>query len=69
MVNLASDQSQSKWICEKTVAAITGLSTSTLQKDRHHHRGIAYSKVGRSVRYAYDDVVAYMHAKKITFAA
>ncbi len=44
------------WLTEKEAAAMTGLSVSTLQKQRFYHRGIPYSKVGRSVRYSVHDV-------------
>ncbi|MFV0420810.1 helix-turn-helix domain-containing protein [Oleidesulfovibrio sp.] len=53
------------WLTEREVAEITGLSISTLQKQRLFCRGIPYSKVGKSVRYAYDDVMAFMWAARI----
>lgn len=55
-----------KWISEKDVAALTGISVSTLQKDRFYERGIPYFKIGRSVRYALSDVESFMAAKRIT---
>ncbi len=48
------------WITEKEVARLTGISISTLQKQRFYRKGISYSKVGRSVRYALKDVESYM---------
>lgn len=56
------------WLEEKQVAKITGLSTSTLQKHRFQRRGIPYSKVGRSVRYAKSDVEAFMVSNLINFS-
>ncbi len=54
-----------KWLSEKVVAELTGLSVSTLQKHRFKGRGIPYSKIGRAVRYAMADVVTYMEEHKI----
>lgn len=53
------------WLTEKEAAAMTGLSVSTLQKQRFYHRGIPYAKIGRSVRYSSYDVQAYMQAHLI----
>jgi len=53
------------WLTEREVSGITGLSVSTLQKQRLYSRGIPYSKIGKSVRYAYDDVMAFMWAARI----
>lgn len=54
-----------KWLKESEVAAITGLSVSTLQKMRHFRHGPNYTKIGRCVRYADADVDAYMAAHQI----
>ena len=56
-----------KWIDEKPVTEITGLSISTLQKDRFYRRGIPYSKIGKSCRYRLADVEAFMEAHRISF--
>lgn len=56
----SSEILQEKWINEKQVAEITGLSCSTLQKQRHHGIGIPYSKLGSSVRYSIKVVQAFM---------
>lgn len=54
------------WLTEKSVAKMTGISVSTLQKQRFHGKGIPYSKVGgKSVRYSFQDVMDYMEAQKI----
>ncbi len=55
----------SQWLTEKKVASITGLSLSTLQKHRFYGRGIAYSKIGRAVRYREADVISFMESKKV----
>lgn len=59
---------ENKWLTEQQVSEMTGLSRSTLQKQRFYRKdGIAYSKLGRSVRYLRSDVEAYMKSRKITF--
>ena len=55
----------SHWLTEKQVAKETNLSLSKLRQDRHKCRGITYSKIGRSVRYAWEDVKSYMSEKRI----
>ena len=55
------------WLTEKEAAAMTGLSVSTLQKQRFYHRGIPYAKIGRSVRYAYADIETFMAERRICF--
>ena len=42
------------------VANLTGLSRETLAQWRSQRRGIPYLKIGRSVRYAFADVQAYL---------
>lgn len=56
---------QNTWLSEKEVAQLTGISVSTLQKNRFYRRGIPYSKVGRLVRYALKDVEAYLWAHQV----
>ena len=60
---------QATWLSEKAVAQLTGISVSTLQKQRFYHRGIPYSKVGRAVRYSVHDVQAFMTAHRIQVAS
>ena len=47
------------WLTEKSVAKMTGVSVSTLQKQRFHKVGV------KSVRYSFQDVMDYMEAQKI----
>ncbi len=54
-----------RWLKERQVADITGISLSTLRKHRHLCKGIPYIKIGRSVFYAYIDVIEYMNLHKI----
>ena len=55
------------WLTEQQVALMIGMSLSTLQQNRHKRRGIKYTKIGRSVRYAFSDVIEYMNCHKIDF--
>jgi hypothetical protein len=54
-----------QYLSEKTVSEITNKSLSALRNERSQGRGIRYLKVGRSVRYDLDDVIAFMEAHKI----
>lgn len=53
------------WMKETVVSEITGISVSTLRKNRFNRRGIPYTKIGRSVFYDYDDIVNFMESHKI----
>ena len=54
-----------QWVTESTAASITGLSVHTLRAHRFYRKGIPYSKVGRSVRYSWADVVSFMESRRI----
>ncbi len=54
-----------KYVGEKEVSKITGRALPTLRNDRHNRRGIPYIKMGRSVRYSVQDVIAFMEGNKI----
>ena len=56
-----------KWLTEMEAAKLVALSIHTLRAYRQRNRGIPYSKVGRAVRYALDDIMAYMTEHRITF--
>lgn len=53
------------WLTERDVALIMGCSVSLLQKDRHFHRGIPYTKRGRLSRYHIEDINNFMQARRI----
>lgn len=58
--------STNRWLTEREVSRLTGISVSTLQKQGFRGKGIPYSKVGtKSVRYSFQDVVDYMDSQKI----
>lgn len=54
-----------RWLDEKEVAAITGVSLSTLRKHRIASLGLPYYKLGRSVRYKLADIIKYMEGKRV----
>lgn len=53
------------YLTEVQVSEITGIALSSLRNQRFERRGIPYSKIGRSVRYALNDVIEYMESRKI----
>jgi len=54
-----------RYLDEKELAAMTGMSLSRLRQDRQARRGIPYHKVGRSVRYRLDDVLAFLESCRV----
>ncbi len=63
--NINVTKGQEKYITEKEVAEITGRALSTLRNERFLGKGIPYSKIGKSVRYKYEDVIEFMEARRI----
>lgn len=53
------------YITEKEVSKITGIALSTLRNARFKRTGIPYTKISRSCRYSYEDVIAFMEKRKI----
>ncbi len=62
MISQNYTKAQARWLKEREVAEITGISLSTLRKHRARQLGIRFTKVGRSVLYSLEDVVAFMKA-------
>ncbi|MBT4485057.1 MAG: helix-turn-helix domain-containing protein [Candidatus Latescibacteria bacterium] len=56
---------QIQYITEKEVAEITGRALSTLRNERFLGKGIPYLKIGKSVRYNYEDVIEFMESRRI----
>ena len=54
-----------RYLTEKEVAKITGFALSSLRNQRSIGVGIPYCKVGRSVRYSYEDVIDHLESRKI----
>lgn len=59
------DQITARYLNEKDVSDFTGLSLSKLRNDRHRGVGMAYCKIGRSVRYKLSDVESYMDHHRV----
>lgn len=57
-----------KYLTEKEASRLTSFALSTLRNHRHLGRGIPYVKAGKSVRYSFQDVVAFMEGKKVRTA-
>jgi predicted site-specific integrase-resolvase len=56
---------KSTWITDKTFGEMTDLSVQTLRNWRHLGRGPCYFKLGRSVRYALEDVQKFLEQRRI----
>ena len=55
------------FLCEQQLAARWGISIKTLQAQRWKGCGVAFIKLGRSVRYRLSDVVAFELASTVTW--
>ena len=53
------------YLTEKEASEITGLSLSKLRNDRSSGIGMPYCKVGRSVRYKFDDLESFMDGTRV----
>jgi hypothetical protein len=53
------------YLKEEEVSEITGLALSTLRNNRSKRCGIPFIKIGRSIRYNFEDVVIFMESKRI----
>lgn len=54
-----------KFINEAEVSRITGRAVPTLRNDRHKGQGIPFYKLGRSVRYRLDEILAFMSEHRV----
>ena len=59
------DQERVVFISDREVSKITGIGRQTLANWRCQQKGPRYIKSGRLVRYALQDILAYMEARKI----
>ncbi len=59
------EKQQDRYLTEREVSDITGVSLSTLRSNRSSHKGMPYIKVGRSIRYKLLDVITYMDEHRI----
>ena len=54
-----------QYYTEEQVAQMTGISKKTLQQHRWLKKGIAYSRLGRSIRYEHSDILNFMGGNRI----
>jgi len=54
-----------EWLTEKQVSEIFSIPLPTLRNWRHERQGPPYSKLGRAVRYRYEDVVRFMEERAV----
>jgi excisionase family DNA binding protein len=54
-----------RYLTDVEVARLTGLARATLIRHRYDRTGIPFYKVGRAVRYKWEDVKAYIEKHRI----
>lgn len=54
-----------KLLTTEELAEMLGLSADTLAQDRYLKQGFPYIKIGKRVRYRFEDVFAYLEANTI----
>jgi hypothetical protein len=64
-IPIGSDVPRRLLLTPKEVSQLLGRAEQSLANDRCMRRGLAYVKIGRSVRYALRDVLAYAEARRI----
>ncbi|MGD0827803.1 MAG: helix-turn-helix domain-containing protein [Desulfobaccales bacterium] len=62
---LNPDLKHFKFLTPRQVNEMTGIALQTLANARYRCRGIPYSKIGASIRYALADVVNFMESHRI----
>lgn len=58
-------QNRIKYLNEKEVAVLTGLALPTLRNHRSKGCGLPYIKIGKAVRYSFQDIIEYFEGHKI----
>ena len=53
---------EKQYLKEQEVAKLTGFALSTLRNNRFLGKGIPYVKVGRAIRYDYEQVIRFMES-------
>ena len=64
-----SEASPPVFLTERTLAQRWGVSVKLLQKNRYSGDGVPYVKLGRLVRYKFEDVVAFETANHPTHSS
>ena len=54
-----------QYYTEVQVAQITGISRKTLQQHRWLNKGIAYRRLGRTIRYEHSDILTFMDGNRV----
>ena len=54
-----------KYLNEKEVSNLTGLALPTLRNHRSKGCGLPYIKIGKTVRYSFQDIIEYFEGHKI----
>lgn len=54
-----------EYLKEKQVSELTGIALPTLRNHRSKGCGLPYIKVGRAVRYSYQDVIDFFEGHKV----
>lgn len=52
-------------LTEREVSQLLSISLSRLRQDRMYGRGLPFHKIGRSVRYAYSDIVKFLDSTRV----
>jgi len=58
-------QTLTRFLTERDVSNLTKLGIQTLRNHRSKGKGIPYHKIGRSVRYAEEDVARFMEQHRV----
>lgn len=61
---MSATQDLPRFLTEKDVASLLGLTVSALRRWRRERRGIRFVKVERAVRYERQDVLDYIERQK-----
>jgi len=67
--NLPPELRPFRLLTPRQVEELTGKKQQTLANERHRRVGIRYLKFGGSVRYALEDVLAFINAHRIELGA
>jgi predicted DNA-binding transcriptional regulator AlpA len=59
-------QEKFKYLNEKETSQLTGIALSTLRNHRSKSCGLPYVKIGKSVRYSFQDIIEYFEGHKVT---
>ena len=57
-----------KYLSDKEVSELLGLSIPKLRQDRQKNRGLPYVKIVRNVRYKKSDIDEYLSKHRVSFS-